>query len=261
MQGVEELQEGLPLAGLDGLPSIISETEVHRSGTVEGIEDLVDGLGGERAVGRVAWNIGFIDLQAGTRTTGDLSGKDVRECEGQGCEVMVVLVEESAGQHVGACDSELEGAAGEIGRTLAVVDQVESATVQRFAHHSGGLGAEAHALVGVKGFCFGPADGGIAATHGRDEVLDHTVGIRVIDVEAVEFPVGGQVDPGLALGVEDDPGGIGDGLFGGESVQPVGHGIGSDRGCQDAWPVGKGRDRVHERTWVIRCGGSFKSRV
>ena len=64
MQGVEELEERLPLAGLDGLASIIPETEMHRSGTIEGVEDLVDGLGRKWSIGGITGNIGFIYLQA-----------------------------------------------------------------------------------------------------------------------------------------------------------------------------------------------------
>ena len=204
----------------------------------------------------------WLHRPAGRNTdTRDLGGKDVRECEGQGRKVIVVLVQESAGQHVGTGNGELEGSPGEIGRAAAVVDQVESAAVQCFAHHGSRLGAEAHALVGVKGLRFAPADGGIAAAHGRDEVLDHPVGVRMVDVETVEFPVGGKIDPGLALGVEDDPGGIGDGLFGGESVQPAGDGIGPDRGGQDARLAGNRRDCVHAWPQMIRSGGSFKFRA
>ena len=87
------------------------------------------------------------------------------------------------------------------------------------------------------------------------------LGIRVVDVKAVELSISGQVNSGLTLGVEDDPGGINDGLFGWKGSEPVGHGVGSDRGGQDFRVVGKGSDCIHARPRLIRCVGSFKLRA
>ena len=86
--------------------------------------------------------------------------------------------------------------------------------MQRFADDRGGFGAEAHLLLGAKGLGIDPPDGGVTAAHRSDEVFDHPVGVGVVDVEAVELAVGGQIDAGLALGVEDDTGGVDDGLLG-----------------------------------------------
>ena len=44
--------------------------------------------------------------------------------------------------------------------------------------------------------------------HRTDEVFDHAVGIGMIDVEAVQFAVGRQIDSGLPLQTEDDASGI-----------------------------------------------------
>ena len=50
MQGVEKLNQGLPFAGLNGLPSIVAKAKMNPGGTLEGIKDAVDGLGGKGRV-------------------------------------------------------------------------------------------------------------------------------------------------------------------------------------------------------------------
>ena len=66
MQGVEKLNQGLPFAGLNGLPSIVAKAKMNPGRTLEGIKDAVDGLGGKRAVFRTTRNVGLVHLQAGT---------------------------------------------------------------------------------------------------------------------------------------------------------------------------------------------------
>src|ERR1035441_1738061 len=53
---------------------------------------------------------------------------------------------------------------------------------------------------------------------------------KLLDVRRA---VGGQIDAGLALGVEDDTGGIEARLLAGERRQPVGNGIAAHRGGKD----------------------------
>ena len=55
----------------------------------------------------------------------------------------------------------------------------------------------------------------------------------MIDVEAVEFAIGRQVDAGLPLDVEDHAGGVQAGLLAGQGGQPVGDGVGADGGGED----------------------------
>ena len=76
MKGVQELQERLPRPGLDGLASIIPEAEMHGGGTIEGVEDLVDGLGRKWPIGGITGDICFIYLQA--RAGAVYSGKNYR---------------------------------------------------------------------------------------------------------------------------------------------------------------------------------------
>ena len=62
---------------------------------------------------------------------------------------------------------------------------------------------------------------GAYAGHRAEEVFDHPVGIGMIDVEAIEFAIGGQIDARLALRVEDDAGGIEPRLLAGQGRQPI----------------------------------------
>ena len=67
VQRVEELEKGLPLPGLDRLAAIVPEAEVHRGGTIKGVEDPVNCFRREGAVGGIAGDVGLVDLQARAR--------------------------------------------------------------------------------------------------------------------------------------------------------------------------------------------------
>ena len=94
---------------------------------------------------------------------------------------------------------------------------------KRLLHHAGGLAAELHGALAGEALVIAAPHLGAYAGHGADEVLDHAVGIGMIDVEAVEFAVGGQVDARLALRVEDDARGVEARLLAGQRGQPVGN--------------------------------------
>jgi hypothetical protein len=81
-------------------------------------------------------------------------------------------------------------------------------------------------VIAAAGVC---ADAG----HWAHEVIDHSVGIGMIDVEAVEFAIGRQVDRGLALDVEYDARGIETRLFARQRRQPIWDGVGTDGGGED----------------------------
>ena len=59
----------------------------------------------------------------------------------------------------------------------------------------------------------------------------------MIDIETVQFPVGGQFDAATLLGVKDNSGGIEDGLLAGQGREPVDWRVGAD---------GSGLDSCHE---------------
>ena len=61
--------------------------------------------------------------------------------------------------------------------------------------------------------------------HGREEILDHAVGVRVIGIEAIDFAFGGEVYAGLPLDIENDARGIGARLLAGQRGKPIWHWI------------------------------------
>jgi hypothetical protein len=111
---------------------------------VDAVEQEVHRGGGERAVGRVAGDVGLVDLHAGGGQAGHLGGQHLAERHRQLVEAAVVVVEQRAGQHVGARDGELEGAAGDAGGALAVGQQVERTFAEGAGDDAGGLAAETH---------------------------------------------------------------------------------------------------------------------
>jgi hypothetical protein len=60
----------------------------------------------------------------------------------------------------------------------------------------------------------------------------------MIDVEAIKFSIGREIDAGLTLGVEDHAGGIDDSLLGRQGAEPIRDRIGADGGGQDTRGAG-----------------------
>jgi hypothetical protein len=216
---------------------------VHGALAVNLVEQEVHRGGGERGIVRVAGDVGLVDLDAGRGEAGHLGGENLAEGHGELVEAAVVVVEEGAGEHVGARDGELERAAGDRGGALAVGEQVEGAFAKLARDDAGRLAAEAHGVMAGEFLGDGAADHGRDAGHRADEILDHAVRVGVVDVEAVELAVGRQVDAGLTLEIKYDAGGIDHGLLAGQGGEPVGHGIGTDGGGEDA---GLGGDFGHD---------------
>ena len=184
-------------------------------------------------VGRIAGDVGLVDLQAVARQSGDLLREHAGDRHQERFEVAVVVVEQGARQHVRAGDGELERPAGDAGGEFAIGQQVERAFAERLLDDARGLAAELHGALAGEALVIAAAHLGADAGHGADEVFDHAVGIGMIDVEAIEFAVGGQIDARLALRVEDDARGIEARLLAGQRRQPVGNGIGADGGGED----------------------------
>lgn len=238
LESVEEVDELGPGAGLDALAAVVAEAEVERAFDLDIPEDAVDGLGGEGAVFRGAGEVGFVDLDASAVEIGDLSGKDVGEGEEKGFKVAVMLVEEGAGEHVGAGEGKLDRLGGDGGRTGAGFGEVEGTLVKGAGDDAGGLATELHALLGHEFVAVLPRDPGLNAADPLDEVLDHPVGVGMIEVVAVEFAVGGEVNSGRFLEVDDDAGGVEEGLLVGEGEKPVDGREGAHGGGLDAGSFG-----------------------
>ena len=75
------------------------------------VENPIDRLERDRRAFRTSGNVGFVHLNAGTGQLGDLRGHDVGDGHRERFEVPVMIVEQRAGEHVGAGQRELEIAA------------------------------------------------------------------------------------------------------------------------------------------------------
>lgn len=237
VEGVEEIEQGLPVTLLDGLAAVVTEAEMDGAlGLfVDAVEDKIHRGGSEGAVLRVAGDVGFVDLHAGGGETGHLGGEDFAEGHGELVEAAIVVVEECAREHVGARDGEFEITAGDGRGALAIGEEIERAFAEGAGDDTGGLAAEAHRVMAGELLGDGATDLAVDAGHGTDEILDHAVRVGMVDVETVKFAVGRKVDAGLGLDVEHDAGGVDDGLLGGERGEPVRDRIGADGGGEDAW--------------------------
>ena len=95
-------------------------------------------------------------------------------------------------------------------------------------------GAEAHARLLAERLDLGEGELRADPRHRLDEILDHAVGLGVINVEAVELAVADEVDAGPLLRREDDARGVDHRLLARAGGKPVGDRIGTDDGGQDA---------------------------
>ena len=233
---VELIQEGrqrAPFALLNGLSAVIAEAEMHGAFALEGIKNTIDRGGCQRGVGGIARDVGFVDLQAVARQAGDLLCENAGDRHQESLEIAVVVIQQGARQHVRAGDGELERTAGNTGGEFAIGEEVERALGKGRLHDAGGLAAELHGAFAGEALVIAAPHLGAYAGHRTEEVFDHAVGIGMIDVEAIEFAIGGQIDARLALRVEDDAGGIEPRLLAGQGRQPIRNGIAAHGGGED----------------------------
>src|SRR5207253_10867175 len=70
---------------------------------------------------------------------------------------------------------------------ISVRFEVEPALAELILHHAGGLGAKTHGLRVRECIPVAPADPRAHPGHRSDKVLDHAVGVRMIDVESIQL--------------------------------------------------------------------------
>ena len=116
----------------------------------------------------------------------------------------------------------------------AGVGQVERAAAERSHDDPGRTPAKPHAGRAAVLLELLEADRGPHSRHRPHEILDHTVGLGMIGVEAIELAVAHEIDPGALLHVEDDARGIDQRLLARVGDEPLGHRIGADESRQDA---------------------------
>ena len=192
VQRVEEICQFLPVALLDRLSAIIAEAEMHGAlrALVDRVQHHVHRRGRQRAVTRIAGNVGLVDLDAGRRQPAHLRRQHLGQRHRQLREVAVVVIEQCPREHVGARDRELEGPAAHRRRALAVGEEIEGAFAERAGDHARRLAPETHRMVTGKFLGDRSTHHGRNPRHGANEVFDHPVRVGMIDVEAVKFAVG-----------------------------------------------------------------------
>jgi hypothetical protein len=176
----------------------------------------------------MAGQVGLVDLHHVGVEVAHLLGEHIGQGVGEIGGGAVVAVEQRLGQHVRAGEGELEGPAGQRRCPLAGAGQVERAAADRAVDDAGRPGAKAHPRHRPVGHDLVEAHGVADAGHGPDEVLDHPVGLGMVEVEAVELAVADDVDARRFLGGDDDARGVDQSLLGRRRREPVGHRVGAD---------------------------------
>ena len=108
------------------------------------------------------------------------------------------------------------------------------AVTDRAVDDTGRLGPESHALLAAICDDLLERDGAAHAGQWQNEILDHTVGLGVIDVEAIELSIADKIDACGFLRTDDGARGVDQRLLGRRRDEPVGHRIRADDGCEDA---------------------------
>ena len=70
--------------------------------------------------------------------------------------------------------------------------------------------------------------------HRPDKVIDHTVGVRMVDVEPIKLAISGQIDSSLPLDIENHARCIAARLVARKRDKPIGQGIGADSSSEDS---------------------------
>jgi hypothetical protein len=123
MQRVQKADQRGPFAFLDGLAAVVAEAEVDGFAAFDGIEHAIDARSGDGRIGGIAGDVGFIDLHAVALQFSGLSGQGIGDGHVQRGEVVVMRIQQRAGEHVGAGERELEGPTSHLRGTGAVFGQ------------------------------------------------------------------------------------------------------------------------------------------
>ncbi len=230
MQEVHEPQQLVVVAALDGLAAIIAETQVHCGYPPDRIQHQVDRFRHPYPVFGVPGQVGLVHLHDIGLQPGSLVSQHTGDSHGQGAAVAVVAVEQHLGEHVWTGEGELGAVAGQLQQRLAGLGQVECSRADRANHDASRLGAVRHTglraelqLVSPGKLCIDPA-------HLADEVVNHAVGLGMVEVVAVQLAVGDHIDARQLLGAHHHQGGIAQVRARGRDAQPVGNRVAADDG-------------------------------
>ena len=142
-------------------------------------------------------------------------------------------VVQDLGQHVGAGDGELLGLRRQVAVKRIVAGEVEPPVAERAGDDPGRQRPVRHAGLLPPGPELIEGQLGLDSLEWTDEVIDHPVGLGVVDVPAIELPVGDHVDAGQFLGLEHDQHRVAEALAGVVDAQPGGDRIAADNRSLD----------------------------
>ena len=234
VQRIQKIHQRPPLTFLNCLTAVVAKAKMHSALNLDLVQNAVDRFGSERRVLRIASHVGLIHLDAGARQVGDLCGQNIGDGERQRFKVPVVVVEQGPGKHVRAGYRELEWAARHGCGGVTVGQEIQASLANRRLHGTSRPAAEIHRSQRGKCIPIRLAQPRFDSGHRSHKVIDHAIGVGMIDVEAIELAIGRQIDPGLPLNVENDARCVAPRLVARQRNQPIGQGIRADSGGEDS---------------------------
>ena len=233
IQVVHQLRPG---AFLDRLAAVVTEAQMDRRLAFfgNGAKHLVDRRRRPLPFVRVARQIRLVELHDVGIQVLDLLGEHIGDGVRQLLGILVVPVVQRLREHVRTGERELERLRRERLGARARQLEIQRSRADRPFDHSRRARAEAHARAARVIEPFGEADVGAHAGHRPHEVLDHAVGLGMIDVEAVELAVAHEVDAGALLRRDHHARRIDQRLLRRRARQPVRQRIGADHGGENA---------------------------
>ena len=182
----------------------------------------------------IARYVRFVHLHTRAIQVSDLRRQRIGDGESELREIVVVLVQQGAGKHVGTRGSELEWSARHAGGAGAVFGQVQDAFRDRASDDRRGLVTKLHFRSGAERSRVAPTYLTPHAPELVDEILDHSIGVGMIHIESIEFTVRRQIDARLPLERKHSARGVEQCLFAWQRREPVGDRIRTNGGGEDA---------------------------
>ena len=147
--------------------------------------------------------------------------------------IIVLLVQQRLGQHVGRGHGELHRARPKIFHAFPIGRQVQDAFANLVTHHTRWLRAESGSILRPEDIQFLTGERGVDATHRPDEIINHPIGLRMTDIEPAELTIGNNIDARQFLRLEHRENGIAQIRCRRLRSKPCGNRIAADNGGAD----------------------------
>src|SRR5439155_15677386 len=123
------------------------------------------------------------------------------------------------------------------GGARAIFRQVQTTFGDSSHNDAGGFAAIAHFRSCMESGGVEPAHVGTNSAQSQHEIINHPVGIGMVDVEAIEFTVCRQVNASLSLKIEYDARGVKQRLLARQGDKPIWRRIGTDSRGENPWRI------------------------